>query len=126
MIQSVGIDIVDIACFDKVVNRWEKRFTGRIFTPQELEYCNKKANRISSLAVRFAAKEALIKCLPDSEQPGFSWQEMEIRNEPNGRPKVYLSGKLEKVIKDNNIFISLSHSLNSAIAIIILEKKEKI
>jgi len=124
MIQSVGVDIVDIARFDKVVNRWRKRFVERILTPKEIEYCNKKSNSISSMAVRFAAKEALIKCLSDSDQPGFSWQEMEIRNEKNGRPKVYLTGKLAECLKNNNIFISMSHSITSAIAIIVLEKKE--
>ncbi len=124
MIQSVGVDIVDIARFEKVINRWEKRFIERILTPKEIDYCNKKSDSISSMAVRFAAKEALIKCLSDSDQIGFSWHAMEIRNEINGRPKVYLSGKLAERLKNNNIFISMSHSLTSAIAMIVLEKKE--
>ena len=124
MIQSIGVDIVDIARFEKVVNRWKKRFIERILTPHEIEYCSKKSDRISSMAVRFAAKEALIKCLSDSDQTGFTWHEMEIRNEANGRPKVYLSGKLARRLINNNIFISMSHSLTSAIAMIVLEKKE--
>ncbi|MBN2413604.1 holo-ACP synthase [candidate division KSB1 bacterium] len=125
MIQSIGADIVDIARFEKAINRWEKRFIERILTPIEIKYCTQKSNRISSMAARFAAKEALIKCLSDSDQKGFSWHEMEIRNKKNGRPMVYLSGKLADRLKDYNVFISMSHSISSAFAMIVLEKKEK-
>ena len=125
MIQSVGVDIVDIDRFEKVINRWKKRFIERILTPKEIEYCYNKSDSISSMAVRFAAKEALIKCLSDSDQIGFTWHEMEILNEVNGRPIVYFYGKLADCLKNNNIFLSMSHSLTSAIAMIVLEKKEK-
>ena len=125
MIQSVGVDIVDLKRFDNVINRWKKRFIERILTQKEIDYCHKKTNVVPSIAVRFAAKEALIKCLSDSDQIGFTWHEMEILNEVNGRPIVYFYGKLADCLKNNNIFLSMSHSLTSAMAMIVLEKKEE-
>ncbi len=124
MIQSIGVDVVDILRFERIVNRWQHKFLERILTRDEIAYCQKKANFIHSLAVRFAAKEAMIKCLSDNEQIGFRWHEMEIRNDPSGRPQVVLNGRLAKQLQQSRIFLSMTHSVQSAIAMIVLETKE--
>ncbi len=124
MVQSVGIDIVDIERFEKTINKWGDKFLNRILSPKELDYCKAKHNAIHSMAARFAAKEALIKCLNDNDQIGFSWQDMEIINANNGRPVVHLRGKMLSKLQNVAIHVSLSHSPSSAVAVIVLEKKE--
>jgi holo-[acyl-carrier protein] synthase len=121
MIQSIGIDIVDIARFQKVVERWGDRFTHRILTEKEIQYCQQKAFALESMAVRFAAKEALIKCLPSKMQIAFPWHDAEILGVNGGKPNVFLSGRLAQMLKDRQIMISLSHSDHSAVAVIILQ-----
>ncbi len=76
--------------------------------------------RIESLAANFAAKEALIKAMGKL----FSWKEIEVLRDREGKPYLRLSGKTLKFIKDKgigNIHLSLSHEGEYAIAFLILE-----
>ena len=86
--QHVGVDIVEIPRIEKVIRRWGKTFLQRVFTPSEL----KLYNNTSSLAARFAAKEAVLKALGACDK-GISWQEIEILAEHNGKPLVNLIGR---------------------------------
>ena len=117
--QHVGVDIVEIPRIEKVIRRWGKTFLERVFTPAEL----KLYNNTSSLAVRFAAKEAVLKALGACDK-GISWQEIEILAENNGKPMVNLIGKA-KLQADKSaiskINISLSHSKDYAVAFVIGE-----
>lgn len=121
MIYAIGIDVVDIRRFQKMVERWGDRFSARILTQNELEYCRQKVNAVPSMAVRFAAKEAMIKCLPTDQNLVFRWHEMEVLNSHGGAPKVHLHGELFKFLLGKKIFVSLSHSANSAVAVIVVE-----
>ena len=63
--KAIGVDIVDIERIGQSVDRFGDRFLRRVFTEQELAYCNK---RLDSLAARWAAKEAVAKALADHPQ----------------------------------------------------------
>jgi holo-[acyl-carrier protein] synthase len=119
-IPAVGIDIVDIDRFRSVLNRWGDRFAERILTKSELEYCKKKVDGTASMAARFAAKEAMIKCLPQTFV--FHWHEMEILNRENGAPQVFLTGRLAALMRDKKILLSLSHSVSSAVAVVMIQE----
>lgn len=121
MVQSIGVDIVDIDRFTVAINRWGQRFITRILTAKEIAYCDSKANGAHSMAVRFAAKEALLKCLPSEDQHGFQWNEMEVLNSENGKPVVFLHGRLARLLNRKIIHISLSHTKTSAIAVVLVE-----
>ena len=121
MIHSIGVDIVDISRFKKILDRWGEKFAGRILTQKELLYCNSKANKAESIAARFAVKEALIKCLSDDQQKRFKWHEVEILNTESGRPQVHLNGELARELKNRTILVSLSHTMNTAIAMIVVQ-----
>ena len=121
MIYGIGIDSVDLHRFERTVKRWGTKFTTRILTPSELEYCNRGGERINSMAVRFAAKEALYKCLPPQLQCGIGWQAAEIMNDTNGRPRLYPRKPLAELLQDRLIHISLSHSVTNAVAVVIIE-----
>jgi holo-[acyl-carrier protein] synthase len=117
--QYVGVDIIEITRIEGVVKRWGETFLQRVFTPAEL----KLYSNASSLAVRFAAKEAVLKALGACDK-GISWQEIEILAELNGKPSVNLLGKAKLQADESSISkinISLSHSKDYAVAFVIGE-----
>jgi len=124
MIYGIGIDIVHIPKFKKVVERWGDRFRNRIFTQNELMYCGKRRFSEQHLAARFAAKEAFLKAL--GERKKFS--EIEVANNSDGKP--YLSLQPDKEVlrpsfcRNFKTHLSLSHDRDYCIAQVILETKE--
>ncbi len=118
----IGIDIVEIARIEKAIARWGEGFLHRIYTESELKLCHKKS---SSLAVRFAGKEAVIKAI-GTQTKGISWREIEILADPNGKPLVHLYGKAQNQANSlglGKLAISLSHSKEYAIAFVVGETK---
>ena len=121
MVRAIGTDIVDLDRFASAVNRWGDHFVGRILTAEEIAYCGRKASGIESMAARFAAKEAFIKCLSEEEYHHFRWHDVRVENAANGRPQLLLSGRLAEVLADRQIMLSLSHSRLSAVAVVIMQ-----
>jgi phosphopantetheine--protein transferase-like protein len=105
---KIGVDCIDIARFNKKV-LLNRNLMEKIFTCEEMEYCEKKANPPQHFAVRFAGKEAVIKTLSGEKKPGFN--EIEILNDKSGAPFVRIGGK-----ECLNIKISFAHCDNMAIA----------
>ena len=119
----IGIDIIEIDRVKKAVER-TPRFLERVFTSRELSYCMDKANPYPSLAVRFAAKEALRKLHP-ALAGGVRFHDLEVLRGEDGRPQVYLYGKAQQRCQAEGIgeiSISLSHSREQAIATVIAKK----
>lgn len=114
---TVGVDIEDIERFKNK----SQRFLDRIYTKNEQEYCLSKANPASHLAVRFCAKEAVIKALNSSgiKQPQFN--QIEIYHNENKCPKISLPNNEQ--YKNLKIEVSLSHDQTKAIAFVVIEKK---
>jgi len=123
MIIGCGIDIVKIERIEKIINRWGKSFTGKIFTSTEISYCSKKKAGVQSFAGRFAAKEALLKAL-GSGLRGVCWKDAEVTNNRFGQPRFKVGGKLKIMIREKKIckiFLTISHTDEYAIAEVILE-----
>src|SRR5215470_8343310 len=119
MIVSIGVDIVEISRVAERVSDPESRFRKRVFTQNEIDYCESRFSKSASYAVRFAAKEAAMKALGTGWADGVGWQEIEIVNDAAGAPFLNISGRaLErfKAIGAKRAFVSLSHSKDSAIA----------
>lgn len=115
--QYIGIDIIEIARIEQAIARWGENFLHRIYTNPELELYR---NRITSLAVRFAGKEAVVKALGTASERGFRWKEIEILSEPSGKPVVHLYGKAQNQASSlglSNISVSFSHSKEYAVAL---------
>lgn len=118
----IGTDIIEIARIEEAVNHWGDNFLHRIYTDLELGMFNKKP---SSLAGRFAGKEAVVKVF-GGQARGIRWKEIEILAEPSGKPLVHLHGKARSQASSlglSNLAISLSHSREYAIAFAIAEIK---
>lgn len=113
MSYKIGIDLVDVKQFKKSVER-AKSLKQRLFTKHELEYC--KNRPIEHLASRFAAKEAFFKAGNIKNLP---WKDVEVKNLKSGKPIINLSKK-EK-LKYRNIEVSMSHTKENAIALVLIE-----
>jgi len=112
---SVGVDMVEIERVESAVKRWRGRFLNRIYTEAELKICG---NRISSLATRFAAKEAIMKVLGTGAK-GVNWQEIEILADDAGKPIINLYGKAADKARGLNLSefsVSLCDTRQYAIA----------
>ena len=123
MIYGIGIDIVKIERMKTAVSRWDRKFLDRIFTENEILYAYKKIDPFPSLAVRFAAKEALIKAV--GIPVAMSLKDIEILNQENGRPFINISGRLRTFFEENTIrcsHVSLSHEQEYGVACVVLEK----
>lgn len=122
MIYGIGIDIIRIKRMREIVEKWGDKFLNRVFTKTEVTYCYKNKNPYLSLAVRFAAKEALIKAV-GSEIP-VSLTDIEVISTDNGKPSLKLKGKLDLYLKTkliNKAHLSLSHEHEYGVACVILE-----
>ena len=123
MVIGIGIDIIEIERIQESVDKFGDRFLNKIFTPLELDYCLSKPNKYQHLAARFAAKEAVSKALTTGWSKEFSWQNIEIFNEPSGYPIVNLKGGLNDFLTpDKELKISMSHSRDYVTCVAIIYK----
>lgn len=113
MISGIGIDIIEVERVKKLAEK-NPRFLRRIFTPQEISYCQKKRNKYQHLAARFAAKEAFFKALGKN----ISWTDVELYNLPSGKP--HLEVKLKERFSFKEVHVSISHIAEYAVAEVIL------
>ncbi len=108
---GIGVDIEDTGRFKKIINN--KTFLEKIFTDREIEYCRRFSSPDVHFAVRFAAKEAVIKALGTANRT-LSFNEIEILNKKGGAPFINIRRKSMK--KKFVYYISLSHSETKAVA----------
>jgi holo-[acyl-carrier protein] synthase len=120
----IGIDIIEIARIERAIARWGEVFLHRIYTGAELELCRRKP---SSLAARFAGKEAVVKAI-GTQTKGIGWREIEILAEPSSKPLVHLYGKAQNQADSlglDKLAISLSHSKEYAVAFVVGEAERE-
>jgi len=121
---SIGTDIVEIERVKHLLEKHGSFCRGRIFTEKEWDYCYKKLYPFPSLAVRFAAKEAVSKALGVGMGKLFKWNSAEILSDEKGAPYVVLDDLGKTLLKQQqfkSVKISLSHSKEFALAVVILE-----
>jgi holo-[acyl-carrier protein] synthase len=127
MIVGTGIDVVEVPRVAAAMQRFGRRFVERIFTENEIRYCDSKANPAERYAARFAAKEAGMKALGTGWNHGVRWRDLEVQRARGGRPTLVLSGKAAEFAKQLGAVrtqISLTHTRAEAIAHVILESGE--
>lgn len=126
MIFGIGIDIIEVARINKQIEAESNSFVKKIFTENEIRYCETKIrNKAQNYAARFAAKEAFFKALGTGWRDGLSWKDLEIENDELGKPTLLVSGKSREAIQEKSILkihVSLSHIKAIAVAVVILEK----
>jgi len=111
--------MVECRRIEEALERHDRRFLERVFTPRELDYCMARKRRIEHLAGRFAAKEAVLKVLGTGWTTGINWTDIEIVNAPSGQPRATLTGRCREIADEiglGEILVSISHIGTHAIA----------
>lgn len=125
MIVGIGTDLAEVTRIRRSVEQFQERFLRRVYTDAERAYSYSKANFAERLAARFAAKEAGMKAIGTGWQHGVTWRDFEVVNEDSGKPTLRLSGVARKVAERlgaSRISLSLTHTRETALAVVILEK----
>lgn len=123
MIFGIGIDHIEVSRIESQITRGGS-FREKIFSPGEIEYCDRHKNRAQNYAARFAAKEAFFKALGTGYRGGLAFNEIEVLNDELGKPQLRFRGKAKALIQEyklNRIHVSLSHIKALASAVVVLE-----
>ncbi len=125
MIVGIGSDIARVERFTKAVKRHGPRFAQRILGPEEQAVWQMKGQPISYLAKRFAAKEAYVKALGLGLRSGMQWSDIQILNDPLGKPSLQLNGEALRLFQASGAsaaHITLSDEAEYAVAFVVLER----
>ena len=127
MILGTGIDIVNIERIEHLMIRWGDLFLGRVFTEREIARCQQQARPPECFATRFAAKEAFLKAIGWGLRNGIQWIDIEVENDPMGKPFFMVYRKAREVLDDLRVqtsLLTLSHEPPYAVAHVILEGRD--
>lgn len=125
MIVGLGVDVCSIERMRRALERHGDRFFGRICTEAERDDLAGR-DTATSLAGRFAAKEAFAKALDGAR--GVGWHEVEVRRAPSGRPILELKGAALAMVSTNGAdawHVSITHDAGVAVAVVILEGPQR-
>jgi holo-[acyl-carrier protein] synthase len=124
VILGLGLDIAEIDRIEAAIKRHGAPFIERLYTPNEIAYCEKHRNKFERYAARFAAKEAAMKALGTGWGNGVRWRDIEVVRAASGKPSLHLEGKAKELAVKmgvKNIALTITHSGNLALAQVIFE-----
>ncbi len=124
MIIGLGIDVSEVKRIQKVIEAQGERFLRRVYTPDEVAYCEQFKNKYERYAGRFAVKEAAMKALGTGWSHGVRWVDVEVVRVKGGRPTLALKGEAKKIAEAlgvKNIAVSITHTSEQAMAQVIFE-----
>ncbi len=125
MIVGTGVDLAEVPRIRAAIERYGARFIERIYTPAEIAYVERKANRYERYAARFAAKEAGMKAIGTGWRGGVRWRDFEVANLPSGKPTLRFHGQAARFAASlgvGNVALSLTHTAELGMAHVILER----
>jgi holo-[acyl-carrier protein] synthase len=124
MIVGMGIDIAEVPRIQAVIEAQKERFLRRVYTPEEVTYCEQFKNKYERYAGRFAVKEAAMKALGTGWSRGVRWVDVEVVRQRGGRPTLALRGEAKKIADElgvKHIAVSITHTAEQALAQVIFE-----
>lgn len=126
---GLGVDIVEIDRMRKLLER-SPHFKEYVFSPDEQAYCNRKSSPETHYALRFAAKEAVLKALGTGFSEGIGVRDIEVRRNAKGKPIVVLRGAALDAARKRGVYeiplsLSYTHTEAVACAMVITEQSRK-
>jgi holo-[acyl-carrier protein] synthase len=115
-ILGLGVDLCEIARMERAISR-HPTMRERVFTAEEIAYCDSKARPAESYAGRFAAREATIKALGGYR--GRGWKDISVSRDPSGAPMIRLDGNAKRradAIGVTDVLITFTHEKTNAVA----------
>ena len=124
MIVGMGIDVAEVPRIRAAIEGQGERFLRRVYTAEEITYCEQFKNKYERYAGRFAVKEAAMKALGTGWSRGVRWVDVEVVRQRGGRPTLALKGEAKKIADAmgvTNIAVSITHTAEQAMAQVIFE-----
>ena len=124
MIVGMGIDIAEVPRIKSAIEGQRERFLRRVYTTDEVAYCEQFKNKYERYAGRFAVKEAAMKALGTGWSRGVRWVDVEVVRQRGGRPTLLLKGEAKKIADGlgvKHIAVSITHTNEQAFAQVIFE-----
>src|ERR1700676_2753386 len=125
MIVGLGIDVAEVGRIQEVIEAQRERFLRRVYTLDEVAYCEQFKDKYERYAGRFAVKEAAMKALGTGWSRGVRWVDIEVLRLKGRRPTLELRGEARKIADKlgvKNIAISMTHTPKQAMAQVIFEE----
>ena len=120
MVRAVGLDIVDTKRIAHLLAQHDRRFVERVLGPDEQAMLAGRVDRAQFVAGRFAAKEAIIKALADILPTRPPFRQIQIINDPGGKPVTKFDEPLARELAACRFLLSISHERSTAAAVAIL------
>jgi holo-[acyl-carrier protein] synthase len=121
-IVGIGVDLVEVERVTRILQR-RKTFTQRVFTPEEIAYCERQANPAESYAARWAAREACRKALGGVRE--MRWHDVRVDRAPSGAPRLVLEGAVRARADQlgvSEVMVALTHERRMAAAFCVAVK----
>ena len=112
LILGVGTDIVEVVRIGKMIERHGEIFLNRVYTEDEVRYCQRRKEYTQHYAGRWAAKEAVMKTLGTGFSRGVGWRDIEVCTSRSGQPSIALHGGAREIALQAGIaevLITISH-----------------
>lgn len=118
-IVGIGTDIVEVVRIGQMIEKHGELFINRVYTDQEIAYCQRRKEYLQHYAGRWAAKEAVMKTLGTGWSRGVGWKDIEVTTELSGAPTIKIHGAARDIMEQleiTRILISISHCRSYATA----------
>ncbi len=126
MIIGIGIDLTDQLRIQQSLDQYGDKFLQHVFTTQEIAICQRyRISAVEHYAGKFAVKEAFMKALGTGVSQQVTFKDIEVLNRDSGAPYLMTYGKTLEMVEAlgvTQIHLTLSHTANLAVAVVILEK----
>ncbi len=129
MIVGTGIDVIEITRVERALRRSGERFARRVFAASEILDCRSRRRSGPHFAMRFAAKEAVMKALGTGWAGGVRWVDIEIvsaSSESPDRLSLRLHGRVAELAAERNArpYLAVSCTRGHALAFVLFENSD--
>lgn len=124
-IVGIGADIVECVRIGRMIEQHGELFLTRVYTEREIRYCQSRKHATQHFASRWAAKEAIFKCLGTGR--GICWTDLEVRPDDQGKPRVHMCGAVKELAEQqriSDILLTIAHCRAYAMAYAIAVRHE--
>jgi holo-[acyl-carrier protein] synthase len=111
-IAGIGSEIVECLRIGRMIEQHGEQFLNRVYTPREIRYCQSRKHATAYFAGHWAAKEAVLRVLGLSGRGGLEWTDLEVRDEPDGTPKIMMCGAVKdraQALRISDILLTIAH-----------------
>lgn len=125
MIYGLGTDVVEVSRVQATFERFGEHFARRLLLAEEYEAFTQHRRKVRFLAMRFAAKEALVKAMGTGFANGMWIRDVGVVNDPLGKPLVIFSERGDAVRKEKGIgecHVSLTDEAGLVVAMAVMER----